>query len=445
MAIQMPPIPLVEGYALNPVDPVIRSEMESGPPRARRTSYARNDKINVSWLMTDATFAAFRVWFDSDEGAGGGAAWFSMALPIGEYGFRTVDARFASIWQSAPIATLRWKVTAQLELRYSTVLTALEQQNILLGIMEKDVVLLWAPATQADVLASKIGPDASFAATGAQYDESGTSLGTVAALHSKGVWVGPAYSNLFTGSVSEQTKTLTAQKYTVWCDAGSVVCGAYGTATAAAPLTFTATAGDCTFTPSGVARWMLTATVAPMPYVEPGVSVASAAGSTTNGLAWPMSAEMTAALSGACTVAAEVTMGVSKTAYDGTTNGYVSARDSSADVLYSNDTTRKFAARSYDGVNAPAVTAVDWANNERHLKVVQTNALGTQFRVGNQRIGIDSAIQWGSWVTYDGSFNPRTHLRAAFGNTVPLLWLSKVMVSNLGGLTDAQILERVYA
>ena len=198
MAIQMPPVPLVEGYALNPVDPVIRSEMESGPPRARRTSYARNDKINVSWLMTDATFAAFRVWFDSDEGAGGGAAWFNMDLPVGEYGFRTVEARFASIWQAAPNGTLRWKVTATLELRYPP-LSSVETQNLLLGIADKDVVLLWAPTTQADVLASKVGPDAAFSVTGAQYDENGTSLGTVAALHSKGVWVGPAYSNLFMG------------------------------------------------------------------------------------------------------------------------------------------------------------------------------------------------------------------------------------------------------
>ena len=120
MAIQMPPVPLVEGYQLNPVDPTIRTDMESGPPRARRTSYARNDKINVSWLMTDATFAAFRVWFDSDEGAGGGAAWFRTALTTGDGGVnQTAEARFASIWQATPTATLRWKVTATLEVRYA--------------------------------------------------------------------------------------------------------------------------------------------------------------------------------------------------------------------------------------------------------------------------------------------------------------------------------------
>lgn len=447
MAIQMPPIPLVEGYALNPVDPVIRSEMESGPPRARRTSYARNDKINVSWLMTDATFAAFRVWFDSDEGAGGGAAWFSMALPIGEYGFRTVDARFASIWQSAPSGTLRWKVTAQLELRYSPVLTALEQQNILLGIMEKDVVLLWAPATQADVLASKIGPDAAFASTGAQYDENGVSLGIVPALHSKGVWVGPGYANLFTaGTPGAQTKTLTAQTYTVWCDAGSVVCGSYGTATAAAPLTFTATAGDCTFTPSGVTKWMLTATVAPMPYVAPGAPVASAAGSTTNGLSWAMSAEMTAALSGACTVAAEVTMGVDGSAPTGNHNILTVDTGNSTLMWHQIQPTYRYMVRSYDGATyaSGADGTTIWSRNERHLKVVQTNALGTQFRVGNLRRGIDSVIQWGSWVNFDGSFNPLAALRLAYGNTVPL-WVSKVMVSKLGGLTDAQIEERLNA
>ena len=444
MAIQMPPVPLVEGYALNPVDPVIRSEMESGPPRARRTSYARNDKINVSWLMTDATFAAFRVWFDSDEGAGGGAAWFNMDSPVGEYGFRTVEARFASIWQAAPNGTLRWKVTATLELRYPP-LSSVETQNLLLGIADKDVVLLWAPTTQADVLASKVGPDAAFSVTGAQYDENGTSLGTVAALHSKGVWVGPAYSNLFTGAVAEQTKTLTAQKYTVWCDAGSVVCGAYGTATAAAPLTFTATAGDCTFTPSGVTRWMLTASVAPMPYVEPGVTVASAAGSTTNGLAWEMSAEMTAALSGACTVAAFVTVGVASSDVISTTSILTPRDDSNYLLRMSNGVL----AGSYDGATGVSKSGSS-ALNELHLKVVQTNASKTRFRVGCKRIGIDSAIQWShtgdesTWPAYDGSFNPLTHLRAAYGNTLPL-WFKAVMVSKFGALTEAQIMERINA
>lgn len=120
MSVQMPPVPLVEGYQLDPVDPVIRSEMDSGPPRARRTFYSRNDKVNVSWLMSDSEMALFRLWFDSDDGAAGGSRWFAMPMAIGEGGVtQTTEARFASIWRAVPNGVLRWKVTATLEIRRS--------------------------------------------------------------------------------------------------------------------------------------------------------------------------------------------------------------------------------------------------------------------------------------------------------------------------------------
>lgn len=441
------PAPLVSGYGIQPTDQVVRTDMEGGNVRARRRTTSRRDIVSVSWSLSDRQMAIFQGWFYSADGAAGGSAWFDVALLDCWGGSTTRSARFASMWQAAYVPHLRWEVTATLELR-EVQQTALDLANLMRGYLEKDVVLLWSPTTQADVLASKIGPDATFATTGAQYDESGTSLGAVAALHSKGVWVGPGYSNLFTGSVAEQTKTLTAQKYTVWCDAGSVVCGAYGTSTAAAPLTFLATAGDCTFTPSGVTRWMLTASVAPMPYVAPGVSVASAAGSATNGLAWEMSAEMTAALSGACVVAALVTVGGSSADYGTPEYSRVlnlPDADSYQVIAFGKSASGAYLYRAIASDGSATIFVLgDWSRNEQHLKIVQTNAAGTQFRVGNQRLGIDSAIQWGAWAAYDGSFNPLTHLRAAYGNTVPL-WLKKVMVSNLGGLTDAQIMERLNA
>lgn len=114
------PHPLVEGYQVSPVDPTIRTDMDSGPPRARRTFYARNDKINVVWAFSDEEMSAFRLWFDSDDGAAGGSRWFRTALTTGDGGVnQTAEARFASIWQATPTATLRWKVTATLEVRYA--------------------------------------------------------------------------------------------------------------------------------------------------------------------------------------------------------------------------------------------------------------------------------------------------------------------------------------
>ena len=442
------PHPLIDGYSLQILDNCERTPVEAAHARVRKMLAGDKDFLTVNWMMTNEQFSAFRDWY-RDE-VSDGAEWFDTQMDYDGQGLKAVEARFASKWTVRHERPFRWRVAAKLEIKYQA-LTALEEENILLGVMEKDVVLLWSPTAQDEVTLSKIGPDPVYAYTGTQYNKNGVSLGVVPALHSKGVWVGPGYANLFTaGAPSAQTKTLTAQKYTVWCAAGSVVCGAYGTATSAAPLTFTATAGSCTFTPSDVTRWMLTASVAPMPYVAPGVTVASAAGSTTNGLAWPMSAEMTAALSGRCTVAALVTMGAGSgdlLGSGGTSRNVVTVADNAGRTLLflGNSTTEanSHIARGQDGTtNADRRSA--WSRNEQHIKVVQTNAAASQFRVGNLRVGIDSAIQWGSWVTYDGSFNPLTYLRAAYGGTMPL-WLSKVMVSKTGGLTDAQILERLNA
>ena len=256
------PAPLIDGYTLQPFDNCTRSPMESGHQRVRLEFEGDKDFLTVNWLMTGDQFGAFRDWFKDD--IADGEAWFDAEMDYDGEGMKAVEARFAAKFAAKHEPPSRWRVSAKLELKH-TPLTELEQDNVLAGIVEKDVVLLWVPETQADVLSSKIGPDATAAYSGTQRDENGVAIGTFPALHSKGVWVGPGYSNLFTaGEPTEQTETLTAQKYTVWCDIGSVVCGAYGTATAAAPLTFTATAGNCTFTPSGVTKWMLTATVAPM-------------------------------------------------------------------------------------------------------------------------------------------------------------------------------------
>lgn len=111
------PAPLLDGYGVNPAEQVVRSDMESGAPRARRRSTARNDHVPVNWRMTDAQFAIFRAWFDDDAEAAGGAAWFSISLPIGNGGFSTVEARFAAIYKSSALPGLNWQVNATLQVR----------------------------------------------------------------------------------------------------------------------------------------------------------------------------------------------------------------------------------------------------------------------------------------------------------------------------------------
>lgn len=111
------PPPLASGYGINPVDPTIRTDMEVGAARVRRRTAARNDKVSVSWVMTDAQFAIFRVWYDDAAEAAGGAAWFSASLAVGTGGIVPLEARFSGAWKSAHLGALRWSVTAELEVR----------------------------------------------------------------------------------------------------------------------------------------------------------------------------------------------------------------------------------------------------------------------------------------------------------------------------------------
>ena len=115
------PAPRVSGYGVNPVDMTIRTEMESGSTRARRRSVARKDNVPLAWLFTAEQFATFRDWYDDADGADGGAGWFSIDLYVGDAaGKITVTARFAEVWQSAPVGSAKlWAVTAKLEIRYA--------------------------------------------------------------------------------------------------------------------------------------------------------------------------------------------------------------------------------------------------------------------------------------------------------------------------------------
>lgn len=111
------PLPAAEGYALSPVDPAIRTNMEVGAARVRRHTSARNDRIAVIWLLNDAQMATFRGWFDNASQAAGGAAWFSIRLAIGGSGIQTYEARFVGVWQARLLPSLRWSVSATLEVR----------------------------------------------------------------------------------------------------------------------------------------------------------------------------------------------------------------------------------------------------------------------------------------------------------------------------------------
>lgn len=113
------PQPISDGYGLTPEDSGIRTDMEVGAARVRRRTRARNDRIDVRWLLTDAQMAAFRAWFDDDAtGVSGGSAWFYIRLNIGTGGMQTVEARFVNGFKRGDFTPPdTWQVTAQLEIR----------------------------------------------------------------------------------------------------------------------------------------------------------------------------------------------------------------------------------------------------------------------------------------------------------------------------------------
>ncbi len=60
------PTPSMPGFGLSPVDPVLRTDMEAGAKRARRTTFARHDLVDMQWTFNDAEMAAFRAWWNDE-------------------------------------------------------------------------------------------------------------------------------------------------------------------------------------------------------------------------------------------------------------------------------------------------------------------------------------------------------------------------------------------
>lgn len=60
------PTPSMPGFGLSPLDPVLRTDMEGGTKRRRRTSFARQDIVDMAWRFTDTEMAAFRAWWNDE-------------------------------------------------------------------------------------------------------------------------------------------------------------------------------------------------------------------------------------------------------------------------------------------------------------------------------------------------------------------------------------------
>lgn len=76
------PHPLLGGFNARRNLPLIRTEMESGPPRASRISDVVVSNINFNLVLDATQCATFETFFEGDANAG--ADWFLMPVDTGQ-------------------------------------------------------------------------------------------------------------------------------------------------------------------------------------------------------------------------------------------------------------------------------------------------------------------------------------------------------------------------
>ncbi|EGK71900.1 hypothetical protein METUNv1_01678 [Methyloversatilis universalis FAM5] len=116
------PRPVLDGYAIDPVDPVVRTDMEAGPIRRRRRSTNPPTRLNVSWVFSSLQMSVFEAWHK--HSLQDGAAAFACPLVNGS-GLQTWEnVSFATMWKAVPEGPDVWRVTATLEAAERPVMSA---------------------------------------------------------------------------------------------------------------------------------------------------------------------------------------------------------------------------------------------------------------------------------------------------------------------------------
>ena len=75
------PDALLRGYAFSFRQPVIRTQMDTGPLRAARTSTAYESVISLRFSMDQAQYATFQTFYDGE--ANTGANWVDIPISTG--------------------------------------------------------------------------------------------------------------------------------------------------------------------------------------------------------------------------------------------------------------------------------------------------------------------------------------------------------------------------
>lgn len=114
------PLPLIDGYEIEPGEGVNATDMEAGPARQRLVYTQVPDDIRVRWLMTSTEYGVFESWYRYR--ANRGAVWFTMPLSAG-LGIDTHEVRFIGQVRTAKASPIYWRVSATLQARDKPLLT----------------------------------------------------------------------------------------------------------------------------------------------------------------------------------------------------------------------------------------------------------------------------------------------------------------------------------
>ncbi|VVO05963.1 hypothetical protein PS834_03058 [Pseudomonas fluorescens] len=110
------PLPLQDGYALEtPVDPMLRTQMESGRARQRLNFDEVPYLINAKWNCDSNQMAFFQGWYA--RALSQGVEWFKATL-LTPTGFKEYECRFTGHYTGPTLVQVRrWEFAGTLELR----------------------------------------------------------------------------------------------------------------------------------------------------------------------------------------------------------------------------------------------------------------------------------------------------------------------------------------
>lgn len=109
------PLPLRNGYDINHVSPLMRSDLQSGRARQRRRYTSVPSMASVSWNMSQAQARVFESWFRYE--LSDGAEWFNAELRT-PLGLQSYECRFADMYSGPQLVGVdRWVFQAMLEIR----------------------------------------------------------------------------------------------------------------------------------------------------------------------------------------------------------------------------------------------------------------------------------------------------------------------------------------